>query len=91
MHERVTYVAPPYTCFMFLPQAFGIQTVSGCGALRIGAELLVRHARYDTFYISAPTWGKFSSITNSMQQNPSAEVASQRAHPVHYPELSESN
>lgn len=37
-------------------RAFGIQTVSGCGALRIGAELLVRHAKYNTFYISSPTW-----------------------------------
>jgi hypothetical protein len=41
-----------------VPQAFGIQAVGGCGALRIGAELLVRHAQYTTFYISEPTWGE---------------------------------
>ncbi|XP_021916318.1 aspartate aminotransferase, cytoplasmic-like [Zootermopsis nevadensis] len=42
-------------------RALGIQTVGGSGALRIGAELLVRHAKYDTFYISEPTWDNHES------------------------------
>ncbi|KAJ9591622.1 hypothetical protein L9F63_001836 [Diploptera punctata] len=37
-------------------RAFGIQTVSGTGALRIGAELLARHSKFNTFYLSDPTW-----------------------------------
>ena len=41
-----------------LLQVFGIQTASGTSALRIGAELLVRHAKYTTFYTSAETWGE---------------------------------
>ena len=39
-------------------QAFGVQTVGGSGALRVGAELLVRHSKFTTFYLSDPTWGK---------------------------------
>jgi len=39
-------------------QAFGIQTASGTSALRIGAELLVRHAKYTTFYTSDERWGE---------------------------------
>ena len=39
-------------------QAFGIQTASGTSALRIGAELLTRHAKYTTFYTSDETWGE---------------------------------
>ncbi|KAJ4450695.1 hypothetical protein ANN_02124, partial [Periplaneta americana] len=37
-------------------RAFGVQTVSGTAALRAGAELLLRHFKYTTFYISEPTW-----------------------------------
>ena len=39
-------------------RAFGIQTLSGTGALRIIAEFLNRILHYDTFYYSKPTWGK---------------------------------
>ncbi|PSN36815.1 Aspartate aminotransferase [Blattella germanica] len=39
----------------YLP-AFGIQTVSGTGALRVGAEFLQRHLKYSTFYYSSPTY-----------------------------------
>ncbi|CAD1479076.1 unnamed protein product [Heterotrigona itama] len=37
-------------------RAFGIQTLSGTGALRIIAEFLSRILHYDTFYYSKPTW-----------------------------------
>ncbi|XP_015127719.1 aspartate aminotransferase, cytoplasmic [Diachasma alloeum] len=37
-------------------RAFGVQSLSGTGALRVGAEFLSRILRYDTFYYSKPTW-----------------------------------
>jgi len=39
-------------------QAFGAQTVSGTGALRVGAGFLVRQLRYKTVYLSTPSWGE---------------------------------
>lgn len=43
-------------------RAFGIQTLSGTGALRVAAEFLSRILHYDTFYYSKPTWGKCLKI-----------------------------
>ncbi|KAI5694306.1 hypothetical protein M8J75_014655 [Diaphorina citri] len=37
-------------------RAFGVQTLSGTGALRVGAEFLHRILNYTTFYYSKPTW-----------------------------------
>ncbi|KAI8430325.1 hypothetical protein MSG28_000631 [Choristoneura fumiferana] len=37
-------------------RAFGVQTLSGTGGLRVGAEFLNRHLKYNTFYYSQPTW-----------------------------------
>ena len=37
-------------------QAFGVQTLSGTGALRIGAEFLRRQLNRKVFYYSEPTW-----------------------------------
>lgn len=37
-------------------RAFGIQTLSGTGSLRVGAEFLCRILKYKTFYYSSPTW-----------------------------------
>lgn len=37
-------------------RAFGVQTLSGTGALRVGAEFLHRQLKYTTFYYSSPTW-----------------------------------
>ncbi|KAI5635824.1 aminotransferase class I and II domain-containing protein [Phthorimaea operculella] len=37
-------------------RAFGVQTLSGTGSLRVGAELLNKHLKYTSFYYSAPTW-----------------------------------
>nr|CAD7434976.1 unnamed protein product [Timema monikensis] len=37
-------------------RAFGVQTLSGTGALRVGAEFLARQLGYRTFYFSQPTW-----------------------------------
>lgn len=41
-------------------RAFGIQSLSGTGALRVAAEFLARILHYDTFYYSTPTWGKLN-------------------------------
>ncbi|GFG37317.1 hypothetical protein Cfor_03256 [Coptotermes formosanus] len=37
-------------------KAFGVQTLSGTGALRVGAEFLHRQLKFTTFYYSSPTW-----------------------------------
>ncbi|KAG8227200.1 hypothetical protein J437_LFUL003406 [Ladona fulva] len=37
-------------------RATGVQTLSGTGALRVGAEFLARLLKYKTFYYSTPTW-----------------------------------
>ncbi|XP_067008605.2 aspartate aminotransferase, cytoplasmic [Anabrus simplex] len=37
-------------------RTIGVQTLSGTGALRLGAEFLARHLNYRTFYYSIPTW-----------------------------------
>ncbi|XP_068629029.1 aspartate aminotransferase, cytoplasmic isoform X2 [Battus philenor] len=37
-------------------RAFGVQTLSGTGGLRVGAEFLNKHLKYTTFYYSNPTW-----------------------------------
>ncbi|XP_046422966.1 aspartate aminotransferase, cytoplasmic [Neodiprion fabricii] len=37
-------------------RAFGVQTLSGTGALRLAAEFLSRILHLDTFYCSKPTW-----------------------------------
>lgn len=37
-------------------KAFGVQVLSGTGGLRVGAEFLNKHLKYDTFYYSTPTW-----------------------------------
>ncbi|XP_069679007.1 aspartate aminotransferase, cytoplasmic-like [Periplaneta americana] len=52
-------------------RAFAVQTVSGTAALRAGGELLARHANFDTFYLSDPTWDNheytflYSGLKNS--------------------------
>lgn len=35
---------------------FGVQTLSGTGALRVGADFLTRVAGFKTVYFSAPSW-----------------------------------
>lgn len=37
-------------------RAFGVQCLSGTGALRVGAEFLARILKRTTFYYSSPTW-----------------------------------
>nr|CAD7407513.1 unnamed protein product [Timema poppensis] len=45
-------------------RVLGVQTVSGSGAIRVGAEFLTRHVlHYGTFYTSSPT---FRSSANSI-------------------------
>ncbi|KAL1137656.1 hypothetical protein AAG570_009352 [Ranatra chinensis] len=36
--------------------AFGVQVLSGTGALRMAAEFLSKQLKYNTFYVSDPTW-----------------------------------
>jgi len=45
-------------------RAFGVQCLSGTGALRNGAEFLKRIMGADTVYISAPSWGNHKLIFN---------------------------
>lgn len=37
-------------------RGFGVQTLSGTGALKIGADFLNKHLKLTTFYYSNPTW-----------------------------------
>jgi len=43
-------------------RAFGVQSLSGTGALRNGAEFLKRIMGADTVYVSAPTWGNHNLL-----------------------------
>ncbi|XP_059485108.1 aspartate aminotransferase, cytoplasmic [Neocloeon triangulifer] len=43
-------------------RAFGIQTLSGTGSLRMAAEFLGRILKYKTFYYSVPTWENHNLI-----------------------------
>jgi aspartate aminotransferase len=43
-------------------RSFGVQTLSGTGALRVGAEFLKNHMNRDTVYYSDPTWGNHGLI-----------------------------
>lgn len=45
-------------------RAFGVQTLSGTGALRVGGEFLKRILGYDTVYISKPSWGNHKLLFN---------------------------
>lgn len=52
-------------CFhitVYVAQAFGVQTLSGTGSLRVAAEFLARHLKYSVFYYSRPSWGKGFSL-----------------------------
>lgn len=42
-------------------RAFGVQTLSGTGALKVGADFLHKHLKLTTFYYSSPTWGRLGS------------------------------
>lgn len=46
-------------------KAFGVQCLSGTGALRVGADFLASILRYDTFYYSSPTWENHKLIFNN--------------------------
>ncbi len=43
-------------------RAFGLQSLSGTGALRNGAEFLHRQLGLSTYYVSDPTWGNHNLI-----------------------------
>lgn len=46
-------------------KAFGIQTLSGTGALRVGAEFLARVMKRTVFYYSDPTWENHGKVFHS--------------------------
>ncbi|XP_023238600.1 aspartate aminotransferase, cytoplasmic-like, partial [Centruroides sculpturatus] len=48
-------------------RAFGVQTLSGTGALRLGADTLAKHVNYTTFYMSAPTWRKYDFLDRAKE------------------------
>ncbi|EDW09849.1 aspartate aminotransferase, cytoplasmic [Drosophila mojavensis] len=43
-------------------RAFGVQTISGTGALRVAAEFLLRQLKRNTVYYSNPTWENHHKI-----------------------------
>ena len=43
-------------------RAFGMQCVSGCGALRVAAEFLAHISNFTVVYSSNPTWGKVTIL-----------------------------
>lgn len=43
-------------------RAFGVQCLSGTGSLRVAADFLVRHGKFSTIYVSAPTWPNHNLI-----------------------------
>eukprot|EP00096_Caligus_rogercresseyi_P006553 TRINITY_DN2307_c0_g1_i1.p1 TRINITY_DN2307_c0_g1~~TRINITY_DN2307_c0_g1_i1.p1 ORF type:complete len:410 (-),score=125.33 TRINITY_DN2307_c0_g1_i1:433-1662(-) len=43
-------------------RAFGVQSLSGTGALRNGAEFCHKMLKQSVFYVSTPTWGNHNSI-----------------------------
>lgn len=45
-------------------RAFGVQALSGTGAVRLGADFLGRCAKYTTVYISNPSWPAHRLIFN---------------------------
>lgn len=45
-------------------RAFGVQSISGTGALKIGADFLRRCLGYDSVYISAPSWPNHQLLFN---------------------------
>nr|BAN21059.1 aspartate aminotransferase [Riptortus pedestris] len=45
--------------------AFGVQTLSGTGALRVAAEFLCRQLGFNVFYYSDPTWGNHGLVFKS--------------------------
>ncbi|WKY08877.1 hypothetical protein Q1695_001786 [Nippostrongylus brasiliensis] len=44
---------------------FGTQCLSGTGSLRAGAEFCARVLKYDTVYLSNPTWGNHKLVFNN--------------------------
>ncbi|XP_052772467.1 aspartate aminotransferase, cytoplasmic-like [Mya arenaria] len=44
----------------------GVQALGGTGALRIAADFLKKQMKYDTVYVSNPTWGNHKGIFKSV-------------------------
>ena len=45
-------------------QAFGVQTISGTGALKVGFDFLSRNG-YSVVYASNPTWGNHNQMAKA--------------------------
>ncbi|XP_035226908.1 aspartate aminotransferase, cytoplasmic-like [Stegodyphus dumicola] len=45
-------------------RVLGVQTLSGTGALRVGADFLARCAQFKHFYMSSPTWPNHRLVFN---------------------------
>ena len=50
-------------------QALGFQALSGTGALRLGAEFLSRHAKFNIVYLPEPTWGEYWISNKNVNKN----------------------
>ena len=64
-NERITELALGPLARTLRPRTAAIQTVGGCGALRVGAELLHGSAPETVIHVSTPTWANHEPLVGS--------------------------
>jgi aspartate/tyrosine/aromatic aminotransferase len=64
-NERITELALGPLSRTLKPRIAAIQTVGGCGALRVGAELLRVAAPETVIHVSTPTWANHEPLVGS--------------------------
>jgi aspartate aminotransferase len=64
-NERITELALGPLARTLRPRIAAIQTVGGCGALRVGAELLHVSAPETVIHVSTPTWANHEPLVGS--------------------------
>jgi aspartate aminotransferase len=64
-NERITELALGPLAHTLRPRIAAIQTVGGCGALRVGAELLRVAAPETVIHVSTPTWANHEPLVGS--------------------------
>ena len=64
-NERITELALGPLARTLRPRIAAIQTVGGCGALRVGAELLRVAAPDAVIHVSTPTWANHEPLVGS--------------------------
>lgn len=56
------------------PQAFGVQSLSGTGAIRLACEFLIEYLKYNVAYVSDPTWSEYDHLGQT--DNPAPNILS---------------